>query len=398
MRTFQPTYRDKKGKTKKVGKWWVELRDHHEIVRRFAGFPDRKATEELGRKIQKLISFKLAGLLPDQEMTRWLQESVSDTKLEKRLVEVGLLDERRIKANKPILEHLEDFEKVMYRNCNKLHASVTVSMIKRIIEDCNFKYWSEVKSEEIEEYLHNRKDISINTEHSYATAFKHFGYWMVENKRANSVPKIKLDAKEENYRPGFEKEEIKKILEAAINGPKRYGLSGYERYMLYVLAIETTFRRGELETLTASSYSSKDRTIFLKGEPHTKHKKDVTQVISESTAAEMENFVRNKLPTVKLFNSNQLEKSAQMLHEDCKAAGVDIYNAKGEKRVFHSLRHTGASFLADVGVHPKVIQERLRHKDINLTMNRYTHTMRERQRKAVNSLPDFKVKRATGTE
>ena len=44
----------------------------------------------------------------------------------------------------------------------------------------------------------------------------------------------------------------------------------------------------------------------------------------------------------------------------------------------HSFRHTHCALLIEAGVHIKEIQERLRHKDINTTMNIYaklpTHT------------------------
>lgn len=189
-----------------------------------------------------------------------------------------------------------------------------------------------------------------------------------------------------------------KILEAAISGPERYGLSGYERYLFYILATETGLRRGELLTLTPVSFDLKNRTVFVKGEEHTKHPEDVIRKVSESTAAMLKEFIANKLPTVKLFNLHPVKASAEMIKEDCEAAGVDIYNRRGQKRVFHSLRHCCGSFLAAKGVHPKVIQEIMRHKDINLTMSRYTHTLRDQEAKAVNSLPDFTIRRATGTE
>lgn len=56
---------------------------------------------------------------------------------------------------------------------------------------------------------------------------------------------------------------------------------------------------------------------------------------------------------------------------------------------FHSLRHTHASMLAEIGVEQKYIQTRLGHSDIKITIDVYEHTtdtMRSRGRKAINSL------------
>lgn len=40
---------------------------------------------------------------------------------------------------------------------------------------------------------------------------------------------------------------------------------------------------------------------------------------------------------------------------------------------FHDLRHTAASLMLQSGIHPKVVQERLGHADISLTLNTYSH-------------------------
>ena len=84
-----------------VSKWWIELRDHNEIIRRFAGFPDKTATEALGQQIQRLMSYKVAGLPPDPQMTRWLEQI--PPKLQKRFIEVGLLDASRAEASKTLI-------------------------------------------------------------------------------------------------------------------------------------------------------------------------------------------------------------------------------------------------------------------------------------------------------
>jgi integrase len=39
----------------------------------------------------------------------------------------------------------------------------------------------------------------------------------------------------------------------------------------------------------------------------------------------------------------------------------------------HSLRHTWATLALQAGVHPKVIQERLEHANISITLDMYSH-------------------------
>ena len=42
---------------------------------------------------------------------------------------------------------------------------------------------------------------------------------------------------------------------------------------------------------------------------------------------------------------------------------------------FHDLRHTHATLMLGAGVHPKVVQERLGHASIQITLDTYSHVM-----------------------
>jgi integrase len=46
-------------------------------------------------------------------------------------------------------------------------------------------------------------------------------------------------------------------------------------------------------------------------------------------------------------------------------------NLKGVR--FHDLRHTCASILLQQGIHPKIVQERLGHSSIQVTLDTYSH-------------------------
>lgn len=54
---------------------------------------------------------------------------------------------------------------------------------------------------------------------------------------------------------------------------------------------------------------------------------------------------------------------------------------------FHDLRHTTATLLLAQGVHPKIVQERLGHSQISLTLDTYNHVLPGRGRQAA-SKPD----------
>lgn len=52
-------------------------------------------------------------------------------------------------------------------------------------------------------------------------------------------------------------------------------------------------------------------------------------------------------------------------------------------RNFHALRHTHATILLAHGVHPKIVQERLGHSDIGITVMIYSHVLPTIQKEAV---------------
>ncbi len=53
---------------------------------------------------------------------------------------------------------------------------------------------------------------------------------------------------------------------------------------------------------------------------------------------------------------------------------------------FHDLRHTAATLLLAQGVHPKVVQERLGHAQIAMTLDTYSHVLPSMQREAAEQL------------
>ncbi|HTK75455.1 MAG TPA: site-specific integrase, partial [Gemmataceae bacterium] len=55
-------------------------------------------------------------------------------------------------------------------------------------------------------------------------------------------------------------------------------------------------------------------------------------------------------------------------------------------RRFHDLRHTSATLLLGLGVHPKVVQERLGHSNISITLGTYSHVAPTLQKEAAAKL------------
>ena len=57
-----------------------------------------------------------------------------------------------------------------------------------------------------------------------------------------------------------------------------------------------------------------------------------------------------------------------------------------QKTRFHDLRHTAATLLLSQGVHPKIVQERLGHAQIAITLDIYSHVLPSMQKEAASKL------------
>jgi integrase len=97
------------------------------------------------------------------------------------------------------------------------------------------------------------------------------------------------------------------------------------------------------------------------------------------------------------------KKAARLFQFDLAAAGIAYRDESGRVADFHALRHTFITNLANGVVHPKTAQTLARHCTISLTMDRYSHTLREQEAEALAALPDLDRRAAiplaaTGTE
>jgi integrase len=266
----------------------------------------------------------------------------------------------------------------------------------RIIERCKFKVWSDISASRVEWCLMDMRDgvenISIQTFNFYLQAMKQFCRWMVQNRRANQSPlkhlqKIRVLSTDKRHdRRALESEEIERLLKTTVTAPKRFNMTGYERYLVYRLACETGLRAKELKKLTVSSFDCKKFTVTVI-DAYSKNRKQSILPLRKDTAMELEAYFANKLPLVKAFKMPY--KTANMIKADLADAGIPYVDNAGRYADFHSLRHSTGSLLAAAGVHPKIIQSIMRHSDINLTMSRYTHIFRGQESQAIAKLPNF---------
>jgi integrase len=375
----QFTKKDESGKIirKRSQYWYIDYKvDKNGTRKRVKGFKDKTATAQYAAKLER------------------------DAELE----QTGLADRFKEHRQRPLAEHLADFRRSLGETSR--HAMQTEHALKKVFDGCKFCQWADISASRFLDYLNSlqNKGISQRTFNFYLKAGKQFCRWMVLDQRAAESPlahlKTETVTRQVRKRRALALDEIRLLLETTKAQPTRFGVTGYERALLYRLAVETGFRAAELRSLTMSSFDFDNCTVTIEA-AYAKNKKTYTLPLKPDTAAEIRTYATGKLPTAGLFSVP--EKTAEMLKADLEAAGIEYQDAAGRFADFHSLRHTAGTLLASSGVHPKVAQSIMRHSDINLTMSLYTHTLRGQESEAVAMLPDLAVssrasEQASGTD
>ena len=383
--------KNKKPKNKQTRNWYIEFRDHRQILRRIPAFVDKAASEAFGRKIERLVCFKVAGEQPDPQLSRWLDQ-IPDV-LCQRLIRIGLLDRTRSAAAKPLNRHIDDFKKSLGGSAT--HAKKRSNAVRTIFNACGFKNWNDISASKVWNYLVEQRDsgaLAQTTFNDRLGAVKHFCRWMVRDRRATESPleylKQETVTEHVHERRPLEPDQVRRLLETTKKAKKRFRLTGPERAMLYRLAIETGLRRNELKSLKVSSFDLEANTVTARANM-TKNKKLAKLPLRPDTAAELREFLVGKTPDAQAFDVPV--NTAIMIKAAEAEAGIPYVDSEGRHADFHALRHTTGSWLAANNVHPNVAQAIMRHSDINLTMSRYSHVMEGQEAEAVARLPDLSL-------
>ena len=332
MRVFKASYKDRKGKSRETKAWYVEFRDHLEKVRRLPGFTDRKQTEELGRKVERLVCCRANGETPDLALCRWLE--TLPTKQRDVLSRWGLLDARSTAAGKALSAHVEDFHASLLDKGNTAkHADTTQRRLEALFDACGFRGWSDLTAAAVEQTLatlrepsEDRKNCGKQTSNYYLGAAKQFCRWMVRNGRAAQNPlehlrKMNTATDENRERRALSADELRRLLAATQGGIDRYGMAGPERALIYWLAVETGLRASELRSLTRLSFKlgSKVATVTVEA-THSKRRRRDELPLRPELAAALKAHLSAKLPTAQALHVPPSDQTADMLRADLAAA------------------------------------------------------------------------------
>ena len=199
-----------------------------------------------------------------------------------------------------------------------------------------------------------------------------------------------MAADKRHIRRALTEYEITQLITITQQCNTHHGLTGTERSLLYRLALETGLRWNEIYSLQRKDFILDAQSCIIAPASITKNSKEALLPLRNNIRKDFKEYFKAKpaLPSAKPFIKMWKGRGAEMLYKDLKHAGIERENGQGIID-FHSLRHTFGTRLAKSGVAPKVAMDLMRHSDINLTMNAYSHTLLEDRASAISKTPEI---------
>nr|WP_295605754.1 site-specific integrase [uncultured Terrisporobacter sp.] len=218
---------------------------------------------------------------------------------------------------------------------------------------------------------------------------------------------VTLPKKEDNKEVKvLTKQEQEKFLEA---------IKGHELELLYIVALGTGLRIGEILGLKWSDIDFKNNELHvnrsLQKAAIYEDDKIVRYEVQETTPKTKNSLRTIPVPQniIKKLIAHKKEQNELilLLQEEydnknyvfCNKLGKPIEDKRPGRNLktiltsisiepikFHALRHTYATRLFEAGIPPKTVQHLMGHSDIETTMNIYTHVMKEQKLEAIEKI------------
>ncbi len=216
----------------------------------------------------------------------------------------------------------------------------------------------------------------------------------------NPASKIELSSKKNKELYVWDEEEVSKFLKTAKN------TSTHPYYTVFVLAIFTGMRRGEILGLRWKDINFKNNTITVNQTLSRDGKEILNSVKTQSSRRIIDISDQNLIDVLikqrqivlnhkDKYGESYIDKDLVVCSElgnqlnpsNIRRKMNQLIEISGVSKInFHSLRHTHATLLLSQGVSPKVIQERLGHSSIKVTLDIYSHVLPAMQKEAIQKL------------
>ena len=219
----------------------------------------------------------------------------------------------------------------------------------------------------VEALVMNRaKGCGPETVNHYIRAVRGFFRWLVKAKRIGSNPLeyltlLNTTVDVRHARRELTADELRLLFVAARASTRPFrGLSGTDRYYLYLMAAGTGFRANSLANLTPADFDWAEATVTLSAR-FAKNSRTKVQPIPTDVADALRGYFAGKPASDPIWGGTWASdhKGAAMIRVDLEAAGI-AYAVEGpdgpEFADFHSLRHSYLTLGGRSGIDLRTLQ------------------------------------------
>ncbi len=417
--------------------WYFDLRDANGTVRRVKGFADLKATEQVAAELERKASRVRSGFTDpaEEHARRPLADHLKDyaaaleakgcTADHVRLVTGRIaamlagcgftfpLDADAGKASEWLNALRRDAAPVPLPAGDSFTPGEAATLLgisgaaaRAAVKRLNLPATGNGKARTlpratVEAIARQRaKGCGPETANHYVRGVRGFFRWLVRAKRLGSNPlesltlvNATLDVR--RARRELTADELRRLFYAARESRRTFrGLSGTDRYSLYLVAAGTGFRASALANLTPADFdlNSPSPCVTLAAR-FNKARKLKVQPIPADVADALRDYLDGKPANAPVWGGTWAKdhKGAMMLRIDLGAAGIP-YAVDGpdgpEYADFHSLRHSYLTLGGRSGIDLRTLQELAGHSKPELTA-RYSHRRLYDLNAAVAKLPNL---------
>ncbi len=416
--------------------WYFDLRDASGTVKRMKGYSDLKATEQMAADAERRVARIRVGIIDPSEdhLLRPIAEHLKDYAA--HLEAKGDTKEHVRKTVQRILALCDGCGFVCPADVDSGKAAAWLNTIRRdclsirIPKDVEFFQPKEVaaifgitttglaknirrhglsafgkgKARRLPPATVVRlaqitaRGIGPTTSNAYVRAVKGFFRWMTRSRRLQInplelLPMVNQAVDVRRIRRELTAEEMRSLFVAAQTSSKEFGgLTGQDRYVLYLTAAGTGFRANALANLTVSDFvlNAASPCVTLAAR-FNKSRKTKVQPLPLDVADVLRTFLEGKPAAAPVWGQRWSTKAAEMLRYDLKTAGIPyvVEGSEGpEYADFHSLRHSFLTLGGRSGIDLRTLQELAGHSTPLLTA-RYSHRRLHDLAGAVNKIPNL---------
>lgn len=345
--------------------------------------------------------------------------------------EVGLINPHKRSMERDIDEHVTDYmTHLRTQGTNPKHLSERERLVNTVLRECGIKTLSDLTADKITAFIStlqkkptpnnkNPGQASARTKDTYRGAIRAFAQWCVDtrpqrlrenpvdatakpkgeavhDRRAETVANLKKLLKVTAERPLLEALTVRKGERAGERYAdvrpeirERLTQEGRERRLLYMTAILTGMRQGELGRLLVRhlKLDGANPAFFIAPKVDAKNKHGIWLPLLLDHVVELAAWIRDagKQEDDPVFYVP--DKPNKILRRDLAMANIPYKDKEGKFFDFHALRHCTDSYLNAHGVPPTVVMMFMRHKKPSLSLVTYNDPRMTDARKALDALP-----------